>query len=58
MEAYLVDERKAAVDSLVDLRNKVAHGEDVGTSLAQVKAYYTIVLTAINFIADLIDPKS
>ena len=54
----MVDERKAAVDSLVDLRNKVAHGEDVGTSLAQVKAYYTIVLTAINFIADLIDPKS
>lgn len=58
VETYLVDERKAAVDSLVDLRNKVAHGENVGTSLAQVKAYYATVIDVINFIANLVDPKS
>src|SRR5207302_300181 len=37
VDAYLVDERKAAVNSLVALRHRIAHGESVGTSLAQVK---------------------
>ena len=56
VEKYLVDERKAAVNSLVALRHKIAHGESVGTSLGQVKAYYANVLDVINFVADLISP--
>jgi len=55
-EDYLVDERKAAVNSLVALRHKIAHGESVGTSIAQVKAYYAAVLGVVTFVADLVDP--
>lgn len=54
-EKYLVDERKATVNSLVALRHKIAHGESVGTSLAQVKDYYKTVIDVINFVADLVD---
>lgn len=56
IEEYLVDERKDAVNSLVALRHKIAHGESVGTSLAQVKSYYNTALDVINFVADLVDP--
>lgn len=57
VEKYLADdERKSAVNSLVALRHKIAHGESVGTSLSQVKSYYKIVLDVVNHIADLVDP--
>lgn len=55
LEGYLIDERKDAVNSLVALRHKIAHGESVGTSLAQVKDYYKTVLEVIDFVADLVD---
>lgn len=56
VEGYLVDERKAAVNSLVALRHKIAHGESVGTSLSQVRAYYDTAQEVIRFVADLVDP--
>jgi hypothetical protein len=56
LELYLVDERKEAVNSLVALRHRIAHGEPVGTSLAQVKEYYTTVLDVVEFTTDLLDP--
>jgi hypothetical protein len=56
-EAYLIDELKASVNSLVALRHKIAHGESVGTSLSQVKAYYKSILRVIDFIADLLEPS-
>jgi len=55
-ELFLVDERKEGVNSLVALRHKIAHGESVGTSLSQVKAYYATVVRVLDFIADLIEP--
>lgn len=55
-EAFLVDERKAAVNSLVALRHKIAHGESVGTSLAQVKAYYATASEVVSFVANTVDP--
>jgi hypothetical protein len=55
-EAYLVDEKKDSVNSLVALRHKIAHGESVGTSLSQVKSYYKIILDVVSFVADLVDP--
>lgn len=55
-EAFLVDERKAAVNSLVALRHKIAHGESVGTSLNQIKAYYATVIEVVDFVANLVDP--
>ncbi|GKS65435.1 hypothetical protein YTPLAS72_27390 [Nitrospira sp.] len=56
-EHFLIDERKAAVNSLVALRHKIAHGESVGTSLAQVKAYYDTVLKVVEFVSELVDPE-
>lgn len=53
-EAYLIDERKEGVNSLVALRHKIVHGESVGTSLSQVKAYYQTILNVVSFIADLL----
>jgi len=56
VDTFLVDEKKEHINSLVALRHKVAHGESVGTSLAQIKEYYATTLRVVNFIADLIDP--
>jgi hypothetical protein len=33
-----------------------AHGESVGKSMAQAKAYYLTVLDVVAFVADLVDP--
>jgi len=56
VEVYLVDEKKASVNSLVSLRNKIAHGESIGTSLGQVKSYYSDIQDVVDFVANLIDP--
>jgi uncharacterized protein (DUF849 family) len=55
-EEFLVDEKKEHINSLVALRNKIAHGESVGTSLSQVKEYYKTTVTVVEFLADVIDP--
>ena len=56
-ELFLVDERKESVNSLVALRHKIAHGESVGTSLSQIKAYYATILKVVEFIGDLLEPS-
>jgi hypothetical protein len=53
---FLQDERKAAVNSLVALRHKIAHGESVGTSMARVNHYYEQAREVVDFVADMIDP--
>lgn len=57
LEGYLVDERKDSINSLVALRHKIAHGESVGTSLSQIKAYYKVVTEVVDHLANLVDPK-
>ena len=57
LEGYLVDERKESVNSLVALRHKIAHGESVGTSLAQIKAHYQVILGVVDHLADLTEPS-
>jgi hypothetical protein len=52
-EQFLIDERKAGVNSLVALRHKIAHGESVGTSLSQVKEYYATAKKIVDFVAEL-----
>jgi HEPN superfamily RiboL-PSP-like protein len=53
---YLIDERKESVNSLMALRHKIAHGESVGTSLAQVRDYYAAILEVVDFVTELVDP--
>lgn len=48
LDLYLKDEKKEAINSLVALRHKIAHGESVGTSLRQVHDYYVIVSKVVD----------
>jgi hypothetical protein len=57
-EAFLVDEKKEHINSLVAIRHKVAHGESVGTTLHQIKEYYATASRVVTFIADLVDPPT
>lgn len=56
LEGFLVDERRAALDSVVALRNRIAHGENVGTSLAQVRLYQREVVKVVDFVEQLVCP--
>ena len=49
-EGYLIDERKAAINSLLALRHKIAHGESVSTTPAQVRQYYAATLKVVEFV--------
>lgn len=42
------DELKSAVDSVVENRNKIAHGEDVSLSFVQVQNYYKSIIKLID----------
>ncbi|MGF6265044.1 hypothetical protein OKW49_005972 [Paraburkholderia youngii] len=57
LTAFLVDQRKDSVNSLVALRHKIAHGESVGTSLSQIKFHYQNANDVIAHVADLVDPQ-
>lgn len=56
LEAYLVDEYKDAVDSVVDLRHTISHGRSVGVTIARVQDYYGRVKHVVGHIADLCTP--
>jgi hypothetical protein len=56
LEKFLVDERKAALDSIVSLRNSISHGQSVGVTLVRVKEYYTHIKDVIEHVADLCAP--
>jgi hypothetical protein len=54
---FLVDERKDAVDSVVSLRNSIAHGQSVGITYIRVLRYYEQIQKVIDHVADLCVPK-
>jgi hypothetical protein len=56
LERYLVDERKDAVDSVVDLRQTLSHGRFAGVTMASVQRYYDRVKEVVDHIADLCIP--
>jgi len=56
LDQYIADERKAALDSVVGLRNQIAHGESVGVTFARVKSYYERIQAVIDRVADLCAP--
>ena len=56
MQAVLVDEVKAAVDSVVANRHQIAHGGSVGLTLARMVAYYELVQGVIEELADMCEP--
>jgi hypothetical protein len=56
LESYLVDERKDAIDSVVNLRQIVSHGRFAGVTMMSVQRYYDRVKEVVDHIADLCIP--
>ncbi len=46
------EESKAAVDSIVALRNAIAHGENSGITFVRIKNYYERALKVVEIIED------
>ena len=57
LEKFIVDEYKDALDGIVDLRNRVAHGRYVGVTLSRANEYYMRIKKIIDRVADLVIPK-
>jgi hypothetical protein len=49
----LVDDVKDAVDSVVNLRNTIAHGGTVGVTYRRVLGYYELVKKVVAHVAQL-----
>jgi hypothetical protein len=43
-------EIKDSIDSIVDVRNKIAHGENVGITYIRIKRYYEVALKLVEFL--------
>jgi hypothetical protein len=56
LEDNIVDEYKAAIDSVVDLRHTVAHGGYAGITMTRVQNYYDRVKQVVEHVADLCIP--
>jgi len=53
LESYIVDERKDALDSIVDLRNRIAHGKDAGITMKNLKEYYGRVCDVVKHVSEM-----
>nr|VFJ67139.1 MAG: hypothetical protein BECKFW1821C_GA0114237_101117 [Candidatus Kentron sp. FW] len=53
LESFLVDECKEAVNSVVRLRNRIAHGETISVTYQQISGYHVKVQEVVNKIAEL-----
>ena len=56
LSKFLVDERKDAVDSVVDQRNTIAHGGSVGLTYSRISEYYRQAQHVIDRVAELCVP--
>lgn len=48
VESLVAEERKAAIDSLVDLRHGIAHGQPDDVTLARVENYYKEIVKVVD----------
>jgi RiboL-PSP-HEPN len=53
LELFLVDERKDAIDSIINLRNTFAHGRPAGITYDRVARYYEQIQKVIEHVANL-----
>jgi hypothetical protein len=58
MNNFLVDEKKDAVDSVIALRNNIAHGQWVGVTLNRISNYYIEVDKVVTKIGELSVPEN
>ena len=57
MESFLVDEKKAAIDSIYGLRNSIAHGASTGLTYARIEEYYTAVKSVVEHAENMCIPN-
>jgi hypothetical protein len=53
LKAFITDEKRAAVDSVVDLRHTIAHGRHTGLTMISVRAYYSQIELVVKHLAAL-----
>ena len=58
LEDFLVEERKVAVDSIVSLRNVIAHGGSVGLTYSRIREYYEHAQRVVDRVGDLCVPNA
>jgi hypothetical protein len=57
LDAFLIDDLKDAVDSIVALRNGIAHGRTDSVTMARASTYYERVKCAVEHVVDLCAPE-
>ena len=51
LKVYLDDNgRKEALDSVVELRNRIAHGEDSDISFVRISGYYRKIVEIVDYL--------
>ena len=58
LRSFLTQERKAALDSVVGLRNSIAHGGSATTSYARVCEYRDRIADVIDHLCNVFDPAA
>jgi RiboL-PSP-HEPN len=56
LDEYIVDERDAALNSVIALRHQIAHGGSAGISYVRIKEYYSSIQEIVDYLSDLLDP--
>lgn len=57
IEKYITDEKEAKIDSVMNNRNRIAHGQDVSITSKALNSQYQEVVQVIKFINDLVLPQ-
>jgi hypothetical protein len=58
LKDYLVDERKDAVNSVLDLRHAISHGRYAGgITMARIRGHYDQIKKVVDRVADVCDPQ-
>lgn len=52
LEEYMSDEMKDSIDSIVAIKNSLAHGDNAGITYARLKQYWTNAEKVLDFIED------
>ncbi|WP_262072113.1 MAE_28990/MAE_18760 family HEPN-like nuclease [Stenotrophomonas sp. Marseille-Q5258] len=55
LAALIADERKSALDSLIDVRHKIAHGNPSDVTIARVQEYYNEIDRLLAGVRSLMD---
>jgi hypothetical protein len=51
---YIEGARRDALDSVVDLKNQIAHGNSVGVTYTRIETYYERVKEIVDFVASML----